>query len=126
MSRYRYSHADALAGGNGTFWARLGEFGRARHLTKSKLELAIESHASQLGDAQRELVMSQFSVYKSNKARLSEIGEQLRAVDSMRATTLDEVRLKQANRASLSYEHNQLSTSNSQIAAELFKFLEER
>jgi len=95
-------------------------------LTKSKLELAVERHVCQLGEAQRELVMSQFSTYKQNRSRLADIYERLKSIDSIQAVTLDEVRYKQAQRASLSYEHNQLSTANSKIAAELFKFLEEK
>lgn len=95
-------------------------------MSKSKLEIAVEKHAGRLGDAQRELVKSQFSIYKQNKARLAEIKDRLKTVDAMQTVTLDEVRAKQAQRSSLSYEYNQIATANSRIAAELFDFLEER
>ena len=93
--------------------------------TKSKLERAGEMHVERLGDAQRELVLSQLSVYRGNNARMSEIKDRLSA-DSSSAATLDEVRAKQATRSTLSYEYNQLATANSRIAAELFDLLEER
>jgi len=93
--------------------------------TKSKLEQAVEQRAADLNDAQRELVMSQFSVYKKNAARISQINDQLDAVNARTVTTRDEVREKQAFRASLTYEQTQLTTANSKIAAELFVFLKE-
>lgn len=94
--------------------------------TKSKLEAAIEAHASSLNDAQGEIVRSQFSVYKANNARMDELSSQLAAINSGHAATREEVRAKQADRASVSYEYNQLATANSRIAAELFDLLGER
>lgn len=93
--------------------------------TKSKLEQAVERQAENLNDAQRELVMSQLSVYKKNLSRLSRIESELAAVNAVQPTTREEVRAKQAQRASLTYEHGQLTTSNSRIAAELFEFMKE-
>jgi hypothetical protein len=93
--------------------------------TKSKLERAVEDRAGRLGVAQRELVLSQLSVYRGNNARMSHIKDRLAAIDSAPDSTLDEVRVKQASRSTLSYEYNQLSTANSRIAVDLFKLLEE-
>jgi len=92
--------------------------------TKSKLEQAVEKHSAHLGDARRELVMTQFSVYKQNNARMAEIKQSIAKVDSMKASTLDEVRYKQAQRSALSYEYNQLATANSRVASDLFSVLE--
>ena len=69
--------------------------------------------------------MSQFSVYKQNKARMAAIKDQQAAVESAPTSTLDEVRAKQAQRSALSCEYSQLATTNSRIAADLFDFLEE-
>lgn len=93
--------------------------------TKSKLEQAIESQTAGLNEAQRELVMSQFAVYKRNQARLAFIESEMDTVNSVSTATRDEVRSKQAYRASLSYEHSQLTTANSKIAADLFEFMKE-
>ena len=92
--------------------------------TKSKLEQAVEKQASNLNDAQRELVMSQFSVYKKNKARLAEIDSKLSIMGTKAISSVDELRFSQAQRSSLAYEKNQLETSNCQIASELFNYLE--
>lgn len=92
--------------------------------TKSKLEQAVEKQASSLNDAQRELVMSQFSVYKRNKARLAEIDAKLSLMGSKAISNIDELRFSQTQRSSLAYEKNQLETANSQIATELFNYLE--
>ena len=94
-------------------------------MAKSKLEQAIERQSDGLNDAQRELVRSQFSVYKRNGTRMAAIKDQQTAADAMPAATLDEVRAKQAARSTLSYEYNQLATANSRIAADLFELLEE-
>ena len=93
--------------------------------TKSKLEQAVENRAADLNEAQRELVLSQFSTYKKNAARIAQISDELRAVNARGTVTRDEVRAKQADRASLAYEQNQLSTASSKIAADLFGFLKE-
>jgi len=93
--------------------------------TKSKLEQAVDRRAATLGDAQRELVLSQFSVYKQNKQRLADLKDRMVAIDSFRTASLEEVRFKQAQRASFAYEKNQLETANSKIAADLFELLKE-
>ena len=93
--------------------------------TKSKLERAVEAHASTLNDARRELVLSQLSVYKANNARMAGLKSDMERADSRPAATLDEVRAKQATRSALAYEYNQLATTNSKLASDLFKFLEE-
>ena len=103
----------------------LGRFRKDRMATKSKLEQAVEQQAADLNDAQRELVKSQLSAYKINAARLSQIKSQLDAVNAKSVATRDEVREKQAYRASLTYEQAQLSAANAKIAAELFVFLKE-
>ena len=93
--------------------------------TKSKLERAVERRAESLNDAQRELVLSQLSVYRRNMARLARVESELDAANSRQARSLDEVRAKQSLRATLSHEVNQLATANSRIAAELNEFLKE-
>ena len=94
--------------------------------TKSKLEQAVERQSESLNDAQRELVRSQFAIYKKNKERLAWIESRLDAVNSRPAASLEEVRRKQAERSTLAYEHNQLSTANSRIASELIDFFKEQ
>ena len=89
-------------------------------MTKSKLEQAVERQAACLSDAQRELVMSQFSTYKRNRARMSQIEERMKALDAGRASGAEDARLRQSERASLSYEHGQLAATNNGIAAKLF------
>ena len=103
-----------------------GDFGKGRMATKSKLEQAVEEQIASLNGAQRELVMFQLSVYKRNNARLSQIESELAAVNARRTETREDVRMKQAERSALTYEHGQLSTANSRIAGELFDFLGDR
>ena len=93
--------------------------------TKSKLEQAVEQRAASLDDAQREIVLSQLSVYKHNRQRISDIKDRLVAIDAAGASTLEEGRFKQTQRASLAYEKNQLETANSQIASDLFGMMKE-
>ena len=93
-------------------------------MTKSKLELAVEQHAESLNAAQRELVMSQFATYKRNRAQMADIDSKLKMVNAMTTTTREELRAKQSERSTLSYEYNQLATANSKIAAELFRQLD--
>lgn len=93
--------------------------------TKSKLEQAVERQAALLNEAQREIVLSQLSVYKQNAARMAKISDELVAVNARATVTRDELRAKQSDRASLVYEQNQLSTANSKIATDLFNFLKE-
>jgi len=109
----------------GRYRAFSGDFGKDRMATKSKLEQAVEARASSLNEAQRELVMSQLAVYKKNIARLTFIESEIDTINSIPTASREEVRSKQAYRASLSYEHNQLTTANSKIAADLFEFMKE-
>ena len=92
-------------------------------MSKSKLDKAVADRADELDPAQRELVMSQFSEYKRNKTRIYDINEKLKVVDSTQTVTLEEVRLKQAERSALTYELNQLSVANSRISSDLFQQL---
>ena len=94
--------------------------------TKSKLEQAVEAHAASLNEAQSEIILSQLSVYKQNKARISEIRDMLDAVNAHPTATLEELRIKQSQRTTLSYELNQIATANSRIASDLFDLLGER
>ena len=94
--------------------------------TKTKLEQAVEEQASSLNDARREIVLSQFSTYKRNKARMLEIDSSLKMLAAKTTSTGDEAREKHAERSSLSYEYTQLATANSRIASELFDLLGER
>lgn len=94
--------------------------------TKSKLEQAVERQIGGLNDAQKELVRSQLSVYRRNDARLAQIESEQKAASASQAATREAARERQAKRASLAYEHGQLSTANARIAAELFEFLGDR
>lgn len=93
--------------------------------TKTNLEQAVRKRAANLNDAQREIVLSQFGIYKENKDRLSEIRSQLAMLGSKQPATLEDMKLVQSQRAALVYEQGQLSTANSNIAANLFRQLEE-
>lgn len=91
--------------------------------TKSKLEQAVDSRAENLNDAQREIVLSQFSIYKSNKQRINEIDSQMAMLEPHNAHSVNEVQFRQSQRTALAYERNQLATANSRIATELFTLL---
>ena len=91
--------------------------------TKSKLEQAVEAQASNLNDAQREIVMSQFKLYKQNRARISEIGDELRA--SRRAAPV-ESKAQVARNMALVNEMSQLVNANNGIAANLFDQLSDK
>lgn len=93
--------------------------------TKTNLEQAVRDRADSLSPAQREIVLSQFGIYKQNKARLSEIRCQLGIFNAKAPATYEEVKFLQTQRASLVYEQNQLATANSKIAADLFEQLKE-
>lgn len=93
--------------------------------TKTKLERAVEKHAGSLNDAQREIVMSQLSVYKRNGQKLARLESELSAVNSRATVTRDELRDKQAQRMAITKQISDLTTANSRIAAELFAFMEE-
>lgn len=94
--------------------------------SKSKLEQAVEERTSSFNEAQRELVMKQLSTYRRNCARMADIDSRLRAIDARQPVTREEMRVKQAERSTLSYEYNQIATANSRISAELFSQLEDR
>lgn len=94
-------------------------------MTKTNLELAVKKQADCMNDAQREIILSQFSIYKQNKDRLAEIKSQLVILGKKPPATLDEVRFIQSQRAALVYEQNQLATANSKIASDLFMQLKE-
>lgn len=89
--------------------------------TKTKLEQAIEKQALSLDDAQRELVLSQFSTYKWNKNRMRDIEDIFRMMDS-RPVPTDPKAMKSEviYRKSLTSERNQLATANNSIASKLF------
>ncbi len=107
--------------GNGAIWGEIGQFGeRSRLATKSKLEQAVEKQASCLNDAQRHLVMSQFSDYKENKARISEIDDRIEMMDVQVLANPELEKLKLAQRSTLVSERNQLKEANAAIAAKLF------
>ena len=107
--------------GNGAIRDEIGQFGeRSRLATKSKLEQAVEKQASCLNDAQRHLVMSQFSDYKENKARISEIDDRIEMMDVQVLANPELEKLKLAQRSTLVSERNQLKEANAAIAAKLF------
>lgn len=91
--------------------------------TKSKLEKAIDEQADKLNHAQAELVRSQYETYMRNKRRMAELDQMLKAANANRAVTREEIRALQAERSTIAYEYNQLSTANSRIQAELFNQL---
>lgn len=93
--------------------------------SKTKLELAVERHASALNDAQRELVMTQLSTYRRNLARLSQLESELAALDAKQAVDREGVRVKQAQRAVIASEHSQLAQANSRIAVDINELLKE-
>jgi len=89
--------------------------------TKSKLEQAIEKQAQSLGDAQRELVMSQFSTYKWNKDRMRQIENQLKIIEfKTPPSDPKEMKAQLAYRKALTAERNQLTTANNSISSKLF------
>jgi len=90
--------------------------------TKSKLEQAVESRASDLNDAQKELVKSQLSDFKKNKARIMEIEDLLGAARSP-AANHEKAKIQIANRMALASERSQLISSNNEIAESLFNQL---
>lgn len=106
---------------NGAIRGDIGQFGgRSQLATKSKLEQAVEKQASCLNNAQRHLVMSQFSDYKDNKARISEIDDRLGMMDVQILANPEQEKLKLAQRSNLISERSQLKEANASIAAKLF------
>lgn len=92
-------------------------------MAKSKLEKAIEEQVDKLTPAQAELVRSQYATYKRNKRKMAELDDKLNAVNSQPATTREELRVRQSERSTITYEYGQLSAANSRISAELFNQL---
>ena len=88
--------------------------------TKSKLRQAIEKQADELSDAQKELVLSQFSTYEWNKARMRQIEDIFRMMDLHPASDLKELKAETARRKALSSERTQLSNANNSISSKLF------
>lgn len=88
--------------------------------TKSKLEQAVERQASCLNDAQREIVLAQFSTYKRNKSRISQIEDAIAIADMQPSLMPEKAQVHLAHRASLVSERSQLVEANNEIAAKLF------
>lgn len=84
--------------------------------TKTKLEKAIEDGVSSLNDAQRQLVLAQFSDWKRNKARIVEIEDMLK----LKKPGHDEQRCDLVN------ERAQLIDVNGRILARLSDQLSDR
>lgn len=91
--------------------------------TKTKLEQAVERQADSLSEAQKELALSQCAAYKRNRDRISQLEGKIAAIDACPYHTMDEMRVKQAERSSLAYERAQLMAANSRIAFELSELL---
>lgn len=94
--------------------------------TKSKLEQAVEKQAEGLNDVQRRLVMSQFSDFKRNKARIAEIDDKVGALDVQMLANPEQEKLRLAQRATLVSERSHLVEANNGIAANLFDQLGEK
>ena len=109
----------------GRFGAIRGVFGKGPMATKSKLDLAVEKHAGRLNDAQRELVLSQLSDHKRNRARIAQIEETLRLMDVQPVSGPDGTKVHLAQRMSLTSERAQLIDTNNGIASRLFEQLRE-
>jgi len=91
--------------------------------TKSKLEQAVEKQASDLNEAQKELVKSQFSEFKRNKARIMQIDDILESPVAAQESDGDKAKLQIAKRMALTSERSQLVTTNNEIASTLFNQL---
>lgn len=87
-------------------------------MSKSKLEAAIARQAAKLDEAQRELVMSQYSTYKWNKSRMTQIEQQLHLMDVRPGA--EDMKTQVYIRKALTSERNQLATANNSIASKLF------
>lgn len=85
----------------------------------------MERRVESLGDAQKELVMAQYATYKRNRERMAKLQDKIAVIDAGSYHTMDEMRIKQAERSTMAYEYAQLATANSRISAELFGFLGE-
>jgi hypothetical protein len=67
--------------------------------------------------------MTQLCTYRQGLAQLARISEELKSVNAKQAVTFEQLRAKQAQRASLTYEQGQVASSNAAIAEGLFRFL---
>lgn len=110
-----------------SFGAPIFPFGRIRAglgglVSKSKLEKAIEDGLSGLNEAQKQLVRAQFSDWKRNKARISEIEDVLR----LRQSSATSTSARNAQRAELVAERAQLIDVNGRILARLTDQLSDR
>lgn len=94
--------------------------------TKTKFDQTIEQQLSKLNNAQREVAQAQFSIYKKNRSRISDIDTELEAIRATSAQTMDAFKYKQTKITTLAYERGQLAMANSKIAADLFDFLEDK
>jgi hypothetical protein len=92
-------------------------------LAKTKLERAVETQASELNDAQRELVLSQYRDYKRNRERISRIDETLKMIDLQPVVGPDGAKVHLASRMQLADERSRLMEVNNGIAAKLFEQL---
>ena len=111
----------------GRFRAETNRFGgRSRVATKSKLEQAVERQAENLNDVQRRLVMSQFSDFKRNKARMAEIDDRVGMMDVQMLANPEQEKLRLAQRQNLIDERGHLAEANVKIAANLFAQLSEK
>ena len=88
--------------------------------TRSKLEQAVEKKATDLNEAQQELVRSQFTEYKKNKARISQIEDLLGTAHIANTSDPEQAKVHIANRMALASERSQLVTTNNEIASTLF------
>ena len=91
--------------------------------TKSKLEQAVEKQASDLNEAQKELVKSQFSEYKKNKDRIMQIDDLLGVPVVAQSPDSEKAKIQIANRMALTSERSQLVSTNNELASTLFNQL---
>ena len=93
--------------------------------TRSKLEQAVKERASELNDAQREIVKSQLSDLKRNKARIAEI-EAVLGVQKPGSQDDEKAKIQIASRMALISERNQLVSTNNEISESLFNQLTDK
>lgn len=101
-------------GDSGRIRAFLDVGERWRVATKTKLERAVEERASELPDAQREIVLAQFAVYKANRLRIAEIDDALKLSGRDPGDA----------RSRLCTERSQLTMTNTEIMSKLFDQLD--
>ncbi len=91
--------------------------------TKSKLERAVEKQAATLNEAQKELILAQFSIYKRGKAKIAEVENKIAVIDMQKSLVPEKAKMQLAQRASLVSERSLLVEANNEIAAKLFEQL---